>query len=178
MHCECVLNTDSCCLDCGSPRLMHLLDQQNSANFTNDCVLSRITTENFPTSLQNPQNLSSQSTEAKTETKTKKKKMVSGAKADHMELRLTNGIDRFAELEKLFTGEESYGRYLDLNALHTEYINLKGVKKLDYLQYLNAFDNFESTYPKTIKNSPEYRQYVWSQTRISWSLTNWIYLGI
>lgn len=86
--------------------------------------------------------------------------MVSGAKADHMELRLTNGIDRFAELEKLFTGEESYGRYLDLNALHTEYINLKGVKKLDYLQYLNAFDNFESTYPKTIKNSPDYRQYV------------------
>ena len=61
------------------------------------------------------------------------------------------------ELEKKFSGEESYGRYLDFNTLHGEYINLKGVKKMDYLQYLNEFDDFAKMYPKAIKTSPEYK---------------------
>ncbi|KAI8146779.1 hypothetical protein BJV82DRAFT_643323 [Fennellomyces sp. T-0311] len=64
------------------------------------------------------------------------------------------------ELEKKFSGEESYGRYLDFNALHGEYINLKAVKKMDYLQYLNEFDDFAKVYPKSIKTSPEYKAYL------------------
>ncbi|CDS07257.1 hypothetical protein LRAMOSA01206 [Lichtheimia ramosa] len=64
------------------------------------------------------------------------------------------------ELEKLFSGEEAFGRYLDMNALHGQYINLKGVKKMGYLQYLSNFDDFEHTYPKTLRSSPEYRQYL------------------
>jgi splicing factor 3A subunit 3 len=38
----------------------------------------------------------------------------------------------------LFSGEESFGRYVDLNTNHTEYNNLKGLGKrfLPYLQYL------------------------------------------
>lgn len=64
------------------------------------------------------------------------------------------------ELEKLFSGEESTGRYLDLNTLHTMYINLKGVKKLDYLQYLSEFDDFVTVYPKSIKTTEEYKAYL------------------
>ncbi|KAI9468682.1 hypothetical protein BDB00DRAFT_863467 [Zychaea mexicana] len=64
------------------------------------------------------------------------------------------------ELEKKFSGEESYGRYLDMNELHNEYVNLKDVKKLDYLQYLSEFDDFAQAYPRNIKTSPEYKQYL------------------
>ncbi|KAI8072181.1 uncharacterized protein B0P05DRAFT_549208 [Gilbertella persicaria] len=67
--------------------------------------------------------------------------------------------DDFEELEKMFSGEESTGRYLDLNELHTIYINLKGVKKLDYLQYLDEFDEF-GMYPKSIKTTEEYKSYL------------------
>jgi splicing factor 3A subunit 3 len=64
------------------------------------------------------------------------------------------------ELEKLFSGEESTGRYLDLNAIHTMYNNLKGCKKLDYLQYLSEFDDFVHVYPKNIKTSEDYKNYL------------------
>ncbi|KAI8371060.1 hypothetical protein BD560DRAFT_454367 [Blakeslea trispora] len=66
----------------------------------------------------------------------------------------------YEELEKMFSGEESTGRYLDLIELHTTYVNLKGVKKLDYLQYLAEFDQFDTNYPKTIKTTEEYRDYL------------------
>ncbi|KAI8989387.1 hypothetical protein BDB01DRAFT_781602 [Pilobolus umbonatus] len=66
----------------------------------------------------------------------------------------------YEELEKLFSGEESFGKYLDLNALHTLFINLKGVKRLDYLQYLSEFDDFTHAYPKQIKSTEEYRVYL------------------
>ncbi|KAI8379558.1 uncharacterized protein BYT42DRAFT_598546 [Radiomyces spectabilis] len=64
------------------------------------------------------------------------------------------------ELEKLFSGEENFGRYLDLNTLYTEYVNLKGVRKMDYLQFLSEFDKFEAVYPKNIKMSEPYRNYL------------------
>ena len=39
----------------------------------------------------------------------------------------------------LFSGEESYGKYLDLYANHTTYNNLKHIdKRLGYLQYLDV----------------------------------------
>ncbi|GAA5801610.1 hypothetical protein EDC94DRAFT_543742 [Helicostylum pulchrum] len=66
----------------------------------------------------------------------------------------------YEELEKKFSGEESTGRYLDLNELHSMYINLKGVKKLDYLQYLSEFDDFVTVYPKSIKTTEEYKHYL------------------
>lgn len=64
------------------------------------------------------------------------------------------------ELEKKFSGEESTGRYLDLNTIHSMYINLKGAKKLDYLQYLSEFDDFVTVYPKSIKTTEEYKTYL------------------
>lgn len=46
-------------------------------------------------------------------------------------------------LERKFSGEESNGRYLDLYLLHEKFLNLKGVKKLSYLSYLDKFDRLK-----------------------------------
>ena len=47
------------------------------------------------------------------------------------------------ETDNMFTGEESNGRFLDLTTLHEAYLNLPGVKRLNYLLYLDIFDAFE-----------------------------------
>lgn len=47
------------------------------------------------------------------------------------------------EVDNMFTGEESNGRFLDLTSLHEAYLNLPNVKRLSYLQYLDNFDAFE-----------------------------------
>lgn len=49
-----------------------------------------------------------------------------------------------SEIDNMFTGEESNGRFLDLTSLHEDYLNLPGVKRLSYLQYLDNFDAFEA----------------------------------
>lgn len=41
-----------------------------------------------------------------------------------------------------FSGEESYGRYLDLHEHFSQYLNLDGVKKIDYYTYLDGFFKF------------------------------------
>ncbi|KAJ9661174.1 Pre-mRNA-splicing factor sap61 [Neophaeococcomyces mojaviensis] len=48
-----------------------------------------------------------------------------------------------SEINNMFTGEESNGRFLDLVALHEDYLNLPNIKRLSYLQYLDNFDAFE-----------------------------------
>ncbi|KAF1998143.1 splicesome-associated protein [Amniculicola lignicola CBS 123094] len=50
-----------------------------------------------------------------------------------------------AVVETMFTGEEGFGRFFDLNRLHEQYINLpifKQVRRVTYLQYLDSFDIF------------------------------------
>lgn len=49
-------------------------------------------------------------------------------------------------VDSLFSGEEAYGRFFDLNTCHESYLNLPNVKRLTYLQYLEAFDNFAPGY--------------------------------
>ncbi|KAI9144797.1 hypothetical protein BKA69DRAFT_1172743 [Paraphysoderma sedebokerense] len=73
---------------------------------------------------------------------------------------MTNHQDREdAELlERLFSGEEAYGRFLDLHTIHEEYLNLKGVKKLNYLAFLNTFTKFADI-PKSAKIA-EYKRYL------------------
>ncbi|KAF2220716.1 hypothetical protein BDZ85DRAFT_267037 [Elsinoe ampelina] len=63
-------------------------------------------------------------------------------------------------VDNMFTGEESYGRFFDLLALHDEYNNLPGLKRrLSYLQYLDSFDNFDG-YARADKFKDEYFKYV------------------
>ncbi|ORY95836.1 hypothetical protein BCR43DRAFT_459761 [Syncephalastrum racemosum] len=68
--------------------------------------------------------------------------------------------DDYEQLDKQFSGEEGFGRYLDLIGLHNLFVNLKGIKRLDYLQYIDEFDNFVETYPKAVKYTVPYREYL------------------
>lgn len=45
-------------------------------------------------------------------------------------------------VDTLFSGEEAYGRFFDLTTPHELFLNLPNVRRLTYLQYLEAFDNF------------------------------------
>eukprot|EP01121_Diplochlamys_sp_Union-15-3_P021040 TRINITY_DN8401_c0_g1_i1.p1 TRINITY_DN8401_c0_g1~~TRINITY_DN8401_c0_g1_i1.p1 ORF type:complete len:477 (-),score=93.97 TRINITY_DN8401_c0_g1_i1:58-1434(-) len=56
-----------------------------------------------------------------------------------------------------FTGEESYGRYLDLHPLFEKYINLTNVKKLEYIKYLDIFYKFSD---RSIVRDTLYRDYL------------------
>lgn len=55
------------------------------------------------------------------------------------------------EISKIFSGEENYGRFFDLNVLHEQWLNLKGVKYISYTKYLDFYDKFSSIHPR-IKN--------------------------
>ena len=47
-------------------------------------------------------------------------------------------FDKVIAIALLFSGEESYGRYLDLYSSHTTFCNIKNVgKRPTYLQYLD-----------------------------------------
>lgn len=52
----------------------------------------------------------------------------------------------FSIVDSLFSGEEAYGRFFDLTRSHESFLNLPNVKRLSYLQYLEAFDNFAPGY--------------------------------
>jgi splicing factor 3A subunit 3 len=63
----------------------------------------------------------------------------------------------------MFTGEEAFGKFLDLTSTHDLYLNLPDIKRLTYLQYLDIFDQFAPPLcpvkrPKKIKD--QYFSYV------------------
>ncbi|KAH8701994.1 putative splicing factor 3a subunit 3 [Talaromyces proteolyticus] len=67
------------------------------------------------------------------------------------------------ETESMFTGEEAYGQFFDLTQLHEEYLNIPGVKRLTYIQYIDQFDVFtppQLTLKRTSKLSDKYFKYV------------------
>lgn len=60
-----------------------------------------------------------------------------------------------------FSGEEVFGKYLDLNAFYDKFRNLPGVSSqgLDYIQYLNKFNSFFYI-PENNKSTKLYVNYV------------------
>ena len=54
---------------------------------------------------------------------------------------------------------EGYGKYLDLHAVHTMYINIKGAVAIDYVAWLSSFDAFAEV-PKAFKAHGTYKKYV------------------
>ncbi|RQM08543.1 hypothetical protein DH86_00000263 [Scytalidium sp. 3C] len=52
------------------------------------------------------------------------------------------GENMVSEVDNMFTGEEAFGRFLDLTTMHENYLNLPNIKRLTYLQYLDNFDIF------------------------------------
>ncbi|PAV83074.1 hypothetical protein WR25_02602 [Diploscapter pachys] len=59
-----------------------------------------------------------------------------------------------------FTDEEGYGRFLDLHPVYLQYINLKNVKRVDYITYLGLFDNFLDISREKTKKTGAYREYL------------------
>ena len=72
------------------------------------------------------------------------------------------GESATAEVDNMFTGEEAWGRFLDLTQPHEEYLNLNvaGAKRLPYLQYLDQFDNFAGPIKRADKETDRYFAYV------------------
>lgn len=84
----------------------------------------------------------------------------------------------FLAIALLFSGEESYGRYLDLYANHTQYNNLKHInKRVPYLQYLDVLSASKDGFvhrdiPRATRGLKEYEKcVVKSFSRIMPSLT-------
>ena len=72
------------------------------------------------------------------------------------------GESATVEVDNMFTGEEAFGRFLDLTMLHEEYLNIQP-KRVSYLQYLQIFDNFGPQYiamKRADKSTDQYFNYV------------------
>lgn len=74
-----------------------------------------------------------------------------------------DGESATAVVDNMFTGEEAFGKFLDLTKSHENYLNLIGVKRLSYLQYLDHFDTFIPPHcpiKRSDKMSDQYFNYV------------------
>ncbi|KAL5715761.1 hypothetical protein ACHQM5_017537 [Ranunculus cassubicifolius] len=58
-----------------------------------------------------------------------------------------------------FSGEEGYGRYLDMHELYNEYINSKFGKPIEYSAYLDVFSQLNEV-PRNLKMTRRYREYL------------------
>ena len=74
------------------------------------------------------------------------------------------GESSTTEVDNMFTGEEAFGRFLDLTTSHEEYLNLShDIKRVSYLQYLAMFDHFGPplmNLKRVQKNTDQYFKYV------------------
>ncbi|KAJ3104532.1 hypothetical protein HK100_004043 [Physocladia obscura] len=71
--------------------------------------------------------------------------------------------DEMEAIENLFSGEEARGRFLDLNGPFEVYVNLKNVKRINYLAYISLFDKFDESscgIPAVTRKSAEYKKYL------------------
>ncbi|OKL64550.1 hypothetical protein UA08_00529 [Talaromyces atroroseus] len=67
------------------------------------------------------------------------------------------------EIDTMFTGEEAFGQFFDLTQLHEQYLNIPGVKRLTYIQYIDQFDIFtppQLPIKRVAKVSDKYFKYV------------------
>jgi splicing factor 3A subunit 3 len=62
-------------------------------------------------------------------------------------------------ISNMFTGEESWGRFLDLNNFHELFLNLKGVRtNISYIDYLKTFQGFR--YLRRQTKNEDYLKYL------------------
>ncbi|WFD34132.1 DNA ligase (ATP) [Malassezia cuniculi] len=70
-------------------------------------------------------------------------------------------------IDREFSGEELGGRFLDLYVPYDAFINLKGTKRLSYLDYISSFDRIltdSEVLPTSTKRTEAYQAYI-SQLR-------------
>lgn len=58
-----------------------------------------------------------------------------------------------------FTGEEAFGRYLDLHEMYNRYINSKFGEPIEYSAYLDIFSQTENI-PRKMKSTRQYKEYL------------------
>ncbi|KAM2007101.1 hypothetical protein ACFX15_002060 [Malus domestica] len=58
-----------------------------------------------------------------------------------------------------FSGEEAFGRYLDLHELYNQYINSKFGEPIEYSAYLDTISQPQKI-PRKLKSSRQYREYM------------------
>jgi len=67
--------------------------------------------------------------------------------------------DRIEKEVIRFSDEEGYGKFLDMHLLFEEFLNVKGIKRIDYITYISTFDSFASI-PKETKKLAVYKNYL------------------
>jgi splicing factor 3A subunit 3 len=74
------------------------------------------------------------------------------------------------EVDRLFSGEEAGGRFLDLATHHTRFINLKGVRRMPYLRFLAelAAASSAASVPHETKRSESYKKCVAPHATRDW----------
>lgn len=77
-------------------------------------------------------------------------------------LEKSGGLTDHIALDAIFSGEEAYGKHLDLVQAHTQYLNLKGSSRLSYFGYLDMLrqGKVERTLDVKEKSLPAYLEYV------------------
>ncbi|KAI6191199.1 Matrin-type domain-containing protein [Aphelenchoides bicaudatus] len=68
--------------------------------------------------------------------------------------------DRVEKEVVRFSDEEGYGKFLDMHLLYSQYVNLKGIKKIDYIRYLETFDQLYEISREITKKTGAYKEYV------------------
>ncbi|KAK0532568.1 Pre-mRNA-splicing factor sap61 [Tilletia horrida] len=76
-------------------------------------------------------------------------------------------------LDRMFSGEEAAGKFLDLYPSHTAYNNLKGIRRVTYLKFIDDFDKLlpfdpaqaqdadpDARIPLEAKRTDAYREYL------------------
>ncbi len=95
-----------------------------------------------------------------------------------LELGASNPEEEEAELEAKFTGEEAFGKFLDLHGQHEQFVNLAPPKddegegdgrRTSYLEYLSDFDKFDDI-PKPTKAKAAYEKRVSIWLGLLWTL--------
>ena len=69
-------------------------------------------------------------------------------------------LDEYSE-ELNFTGDEYWGKYIDIHPCYSQYINLPSIKNIDYVDYLSFFYKFDAI-PLETKLDYNYSVYIQS----------------
>ncbi|KAI0522855.1 hypothetical protein KFK09_005240 [Dendrobium nobile] len=82
----------------------------------------------------------------------------------HPLARVIDPTEEFEELLKEephieFSGEEAFGRYLDMHELYNEYINSKFGEPVEYSAFLDTFSQFQKV-PRHLKLTRQYKDYL------------------
>ncbi|KAJ8486701.1 hypothetical protein OPV22_019186 [Ensete ventricosum] len=82
----------------------------------------------------------------------------------HPAARVVDATEEYEELLKEephieFSGEEGFGRYLDMHELYNEYINSKFGETMEYTAFLDSFSQTQKL-PCNLKLSRQYREYL------------------